>query len=132
MLVAVHAQPVCVVTVTVPLAAASVTLAVAGLMEYVHDAAPACEPLKTCPATVALKVRALVPVLAATVYVTVPGPVRPVPFWNVRKLLPLTAVHAQPAGVVTVTVPLEPVLGAVMFGGLIEYVHVTGVPGTVN
>ena len=67
-LVALHVQPVCVVTVTVPLVAGSDTFSVAGLIEYVHGAgAAACDTLKACPATVAVPVRALVAVFAATV-----------------------------------------------------------------
>ena len=54
---------------------------------------------------------------------------RPVPFVNVRKLLPLVAVHAHPAGVVTVMLPLVAALEALRLVGVIEYVHATG---TVN
>ena len=76
--------------------------------------------MKVCPATVPVSVRALVVVLAATVKVTDPDPVRPVPFWNVRKLLALVALQAQLLGVVTVTLPLAPVSGAVLLVGVIE------------
>jgi hypothetical protein len=65
-------------------------------------------------------VRAVCAVFAATVKVTVPDPVRPVPFWNVKKLLLLVALHAQPVCVVTVIVPFVPVCGAVLVAGLIE------------
>ena len=58
--------------------------------------------------------------LAATVKVTVPDPVLPVPFWNVRKLLELVALQAQLLDVVTVTLPLAPVSGAVLLVGVIE------------
>ena len=64
--------------------------------------------------------RALVVVLAATVKVTVPDPVRPVPFWNVRKLLALVALQAHPLCVVTATLPLVPVSGALLLVGVIE------------
>ena len=128
-LVALQGHPDCVVTVTLPLVAASPTLAVAGVIEYVHEAA-ACETVKVWPATVAVAVRAVVPVLAAMVNVTDPDPARPVPFWIVRKLLALTAVHAQAVGVVTAIVPLVAVAGAVTLPGLIEYVH--AVVATVN
>ena len=82
--------------------------------------AAACDTLKVWPATVPVIARVVVVVLAATVNVTDPGPVRPVPFWNVRKLLPLVALQAQPAWVVTVTLPLVPPAGALMLVGLIE------------
>ena len=58
--------------------------------------------------------------MAATVYATVPDPVRPVPFVKVKKLLPLVALHVHPVCVVTVMVPLVPVSGAVVVAGLIE------------
>ena len=68
--------------------------------------------MKALPATVAgASVCADVLVLAATVNVTEPDPVRPVPFWNVRTPLGLLALHAQPVCVVTVTVPVVPVAG---------------------
>ena len=66
-----------------------------------------------------VSVRALDVVLAATVKVTVPAPVRPVPFWNVRKLLALVALHGQPIGVEMATLPLVPAAGAFMAVGLI-------------
>ena len=56
-----------------------------------------------------------------------PDPVRPVPFWNVRKLLLLVALQAQPVCVVTVMLPLVPACGALMPVGLMEYVQGGGV-----
>ena len=93
--------------------------------------AAACETLNETPATLAVAVRVVCAVFAATVYVTVPGPVRPVPFWNVKKLLPLVALHAQPVCVVTVMVPVVPPYGALLLVGLIEYVQGAGVTGIV-
>jgi hypothetical protein len=119
LLLALHGQPVCVVTVMVPLAAASNTLIVVGLTAYVQAAA-ACDTVKLWPATVPVTVRAVVLVFAATVNVTDPDPVRPLPFWNVRAPLALVALHAHPACVVTVTVPLVPAAGALTLVGLIE------------
>jgi hypothetical protein len=66
------------------------------------------------------------------VYPTVPAPVRPVPFWKVRKPLVLVALQAHPLCVVTDTVPVVPAAATVMLVGLIEYVHEMTVPGTVN
>jgi hypothetical protein len=120
-LVALHAQPVCVVTVMLPVVPPYGAVVVAGLIEYVQGAgAAACETLNVWPATVAVPVRAVCAVLAATVYVTVPDPVRPLPFVNVKKLLALVALHAQPVCVVTVMLPVVPPYGAVVVAGLIE------------
>ena len=68
LLVALQAQPVCVVTVIVPVAPVSGAVVLAGLIEYVQGAgAAACDTLKACPATVAVPVRVLCAVFAATV-----------------------------------------------------------------
>jgi hypothetical protein len=69
---------------------------------------------------VADAVRAVVVVFAATLNVTVPEPVRPVPFWNVRKGLALVALHAQPGCVVTVTTPVLAVSLTLVVAGVIE------------
>ena len=87
-----------------------------------QDAA-ACETLKVWPATVPVMVRVVVLVFAATVNVSDPGPVRPVPFWNVRAVLALVALHAQPVCVVTLMVPLVPAADALVLVGLMEYVQ---------
>jgi hypothetical protein len=118
-LLALQAQPAWVVTLTVPLVPAAGALLLVGLIEYVQDAA-ACDTVMVCPATVPVIVRGVVVALAATVNATDPDAVPPVGLWKVRKLLPLVALQAQPACVVTVTVPLAPVLGAMMLVGLIE------------
>ena len=47
-------------------------------------------------------------------------PLRPEPFWNVRKRLPLVALQEQPACVVTVTVPLLATAETLAVVGLIE------------
>ena len=49
-----------------------------------------------------------------------PGPVRPVPFSNVRKLLALVALQAQLACVVTVIVPVAAASDTLIVVGLIE------------
>jgi hypothetical protein len=65
--VAVQAQSVCVVTVTLPAAASAETLALVGLMVNVQGGgAAACDTLNALPATVAVPIRVLVVVLAAT------------------------------------------------------------------
>jgi hypothetical protein len=82
--------------------------------------AAACETLKLCPATVAVPVRGVVAVLAATLKSTVPGPLRPVPFVKVRKPLVLFALHVHPACVVTLIVPDAAVAPTLAVAGLIE------------
>jgi hypothetical protein len=82
-------------------------------------AGAACETVKVLPATVAVPLRRLAVVFAATANSTDPGPVRPVPFWNVRNPLALIAVHAQPVWVVTRTVPLAAAADVLTLAGLI-------------
>ena len=66
-LVAFHAHPACVVTLTLPLPPASGTLALPGLIDYVHEtAAAACETAKALPAIVAVPMREEVAVFVAT------------------------------------------------------------------
>jgi hypothetical protein len=64
--------------------------------------------------------------------VTDPGPVRPVPFWNVRKLVVLVALHAQPLCVLTLMLPVAAAAETLVLAGLIEYVHGTVVGEIVN
>ena len=54
-----------------------------------------------------------------TVKPTDPEPVRPVPFWKVRKLLPRGRAPGTAACVVTVMVPVVPAAGALKLVGLI-------------
>ena len=72
------------------------------------------------PATVAAAVRAVVAVLAVTAKVTVPDPVRPVPFEKDMKLLEVVAFHVHPDCVVTVIVPVDAVSATLALDGLIE------------
>jgi hypothetical protein len=73
------------------------------------------------PATVAVPIRTLVFVLAVTANVTVPDPVRPMPFWKLRKLLVLVAFQVQLACVVvTVIVPVDAASDTLAAPGLIE------------
>jgi hypothetical protein len=82
--------------------------------------AAACETETPLPATVPDPVRELVELLAATVNPTDPDPLRPVPFWNVRKLLALVAPHVHPVCVVTLIVPVVPAAATLRLEGLIE------------
>jgi hypothetical protein len=63
------------------------------------------------------------PVLAATLYWTVPPPVPPVPDPSVSQEALLPTAHEQPLPAVTVTVPLELPDGAVALFGAIENVQ---------
>ena len=66
-LTAVQEQPALAVTLTLPLAAAEATEALAGEIAYVHAVDPAaCVTVKVWPATVSVPLRELVEVLAAT------------------------------------------------------------------
>ena len=65
LLVAVHAQPVTAVTVTVPVPAADVTLAEAGEIVGTHGT-PACVTVKVLPPMVTVPLRPVVVVFAAT------------------------------------------------------------------
>jgi hypothetical protein len=116
MLVALHEQPDCVVTVTVPELAAAEVLTFAGVIEYVQ-LPPICDTVKSRPATFAVPVRNPL-VFAATSKVTVPGPVRSAPSGNVRNPFTLDALQVQPACVVTVIVPLVPAAGALALMGV--------------
>lgn len=60
---------------------------------------------------------------AAAVNVTDPDPVRPVPFVKVSPASLLVALHAQPAWVVTVMLPVLPEEDALAVAGLIAYVQ---------
>ena len=93
--------------------------------------------VKVDPAIVSVPVRAP-PVLASTVYLTVPLPVPLLPLVMVIQFAPVVAVHGQPDGVVTVTSPLPPSFGNDSLVGEMVNVHpelwvmVTVCPATVS
>lgn len=99
-----HAQPAWVVTATVPVELLETTVAVMGLAVKVHGAA--CVTVKLFPAMVRTADRCVVPVWAATENPTVPLPLPVAPLEIVTHDAPLVAVQAQPAPVVTLTVPV--------------------------
>ena len=112
LLVAVHAQPVAAVTVTLPLPPAATMFCVAGDSAIVHET-PDCVTVTVCPATVTVALRDDVVVLAAAVTVTVPLP-DPLP--PARDRQPRRAARRRPRAArraVTPTVPLPP--AATMF-----------------
>ena len=61
----------------------------------------ACDTVKVCPATVIVPVRGVDPLLAATLYLTVPFPMSDPPLVIVIQALLLTAVHEHDFVVVT-------------------------------
>lgn len=104
-LAAVHAQPASAVTVTVPVPPDDGTDSVCGAAENVQP-----WPWLTvivCPATISVPERAG-PLVPATLAVTVPLPLPLAPLAMVIHGTWLAAVQAQPASVVTVTLPLPP------------------------
>jgi hypothetical protein len=108
LLLAVQAQPVAAVTLTVPLPAADVTLADAGEIVGAHAAAACCVTVNVDPAMVSVPVRLVVPVLAALLNVTVPDPEPDAPVLTVIHATLLTAVHEQPVPAVIVLLPVPP------------------------
>ena len=82
--------------------------------------AAACDTPNAWPAMLAVPMRVVVAVFAATAKVTEPGPVRPAPSGNVRNPLLLVALHAHPVCVVTLTTPLDAVSATLALEGLIE------------
>ena len=103
----VHAHPDCVVTVIVPVVPPPGTVTRDGLTENVQDELGSVTT-NVCPAIVSVADRAVVVVFAAAVKLTVPEPVRPVPFEMVTHAAPLVAVQLHPTPAVTLTLLLPP------------------------
>src|SRR5439155_1028563 len=106
LLATVHAHPLVVVTVVLPVPPAATTLCDVG--DRLKLQLPACDTVKVCPAIVSVPVRELVPVLAATVKATLPLPVWLLPPVKVIELALLATVHAHALVVVTVVLPVPP------------------------
>lgn len=108
-LVAVHAQPGCVVTVMVPVPPVTGYNALVGAVLKVHDgAAPACVIVTVWPAAVMEPVRPVPAALAATEYRTVPSPFPDAPAVMVIQGAWLVAAQGQPGWVVIVMPPVPP------------------------
>jgi len=105
LLAAVHAQPVAVVTLTVPDPPLAVKVWVAGLM--VNEQPAACVTVKVWPAMVIVPVLCR-PVLVATEKFATPEPEPLAPAVMVIQASLLAAVHAHPVTVVTFTLPVPP------------------------
>src|SRR3954465_12280702 len=81
---------------------------------------------------VAVPVRGVVAVLAATLIATVPLPLPLAPLVTVSHGAAVAAVQAQPAELVTATLAESPAASALKLGGAIEYVHVAAAWLTVK
>ena len=109
-LVAVHEQPPPVVTAIDPFPPAAATDCEVGEIEDVQPAG-SWVTVNVCPAIVAVAMRCDVVVLGAALKVTVALPLPLAPLVRVSQAVLLTAVHVQPATVVTAVEgapPLEP------------------------
>jgi hypothetical protein len=115
-LVAVHAQPVVVVTATLPVPPAAANACDDGEMLNAQPAA-ACVTVKLWPAIVSVAVRATVMLFAATLKLTVPLADPLDPAVTVTQLASLVAVHAQPVIVVTATLPVPPLAAKACVNG---------------
>jgi hypothetical protein len=108
LLTAVHAQPVCAVTLVDPVPPPATTDWLTGATEYEHGT-PACVTVNVRPPTVSVPVRCAVLAFAAALKLTVPLPLPDAPAVTVNQLvLLLTAVHAQPVCAVTLVDPVPP------------------------
>jgi hypothetical protein len=106
-LVAVHAQPVVVVTATLPVPPAAATACVEA--ERLNaQFAPVCVTVKVFPAMVSVPVRDEVAVVAVTAKVTVPFAEPEPPPVTISHDTLLVALHAHPTPAVTPTAPLPP------------------------
>jgi hypothetical protein len=123
LLVAVHAQPVAAVTVTVPVAAAAVVRVLdVGEIVGAH-ATPDCVTVNVAPPTVSVPVRLDATLFAATVNETVPVPVPADPALTEIHGALLTAVHAQPTEAVAVVLPEPPAAPKLWLAGAIVGGH---------
>ena len=118
----VQAQLDDVVMVMVPVPPLGFALIRTGVIVKLHDGLGSVTT-KLEPAIVRVAVRGAAVVFAAPVNVTVPEPVRPVPFEIVTQLAPLVALHVHPALVVTVTTPVPPVAARAWLPGVTVYRH---------
>jgi hypothetical protein len=123
LLTAVHAHPAGAVTLTVPLPPPDATLCDVGEIVSVH-AMPAWVTVKVLPAIVSVPLRDETDPFAVAVNETDPLPDPEDPAVTVTQAALLTAVHAHPAGAVTLTVPLPPPDATLWDVGEIVSVHV--------
>jgi hypothetical protein len=115
-----HVEPV--ITVMVPLAPPGAVATSSGLTENEHDGLGSVT-MKLLPAIDSVALRSALVVFPAAVKLTVPGPVRFVPFEIVTHAAPLDALHVHPAVVVTVIVPVPPAAPSAWLPGEIANEH---------
>jgi hypothetical protein len=115
-----HVEPV--VTVMVPLPPPGAAATSSGLTENEHDGLGSVT-MKLRPAMDSVALRSALVVLPAAVKLTVPGPLRFVPFEIVTHAAPLVAFQVHPAVVVTVTDPLPPAAPSAWLPGEIANEH---------
>jgi hypothetical protein len=125
-LVAVHAQPAIVVTLTLPVPPDAATACVDGEMLN-EQPKPDCVTVKMFPAIARVPVRDVVAVAAATAKVTVPLPEPDAPPLTDSQDALLAALHAHPDPAVTATLPLPPAAAKDC-----EVVPMDGAHGAVN
>ena len=143
---AVHVQLPPVDTLIVAEAAPLPTLRLVGEITYEHAAGglgagggglggggllAACDTVNVCPAIIMVPLREPL-ALADTTYATLPLPVPDPPDLTEIQVALLSARHAQPVVVETVTVPVLPPVGALALVGEIEYEHAAGGEGGVG
>jgi hypothetical protein len=119
---AVHAHPVCVVTVKVPVVPPPGIVTRAGVTENEQDGLGSVTT-NDWPAIVSVADRGPVVVLAAAVKLTEPEPDRPVPLEMVTHAPPLVALQLQPRPVVTLTLLLPPPAAMASPAGEIVKLH---------
>ena len=122
-LLAVHAQSAGAVTVKLPGPPSLLMSAALGERSYVHAVAdrPCCVMAWLWPPIVSEPAREVVPALAPTEYVTVPGPLPLAPAVIVIQPALVVTVHEHPAGAVTATLPVPPSLPSVRVAGEMLY-----------
>jgi hypothetical protein len=122
LLLAVHAHPLVAVIVTDPVPPADVNDWLFAESAYEHES-PACVTVYVPPAMVIVPVRVDCVGFAAMLNVTVTDPLALAPFVIVSQDALLEDVHVQPAGLVTLTLPLPAVAAAVMLPADNAVVH---------
>jgi hypothetical protein len=131
LLAAVHAQPVGIVTLLLPVPAEAVNDWLVGEIEAVQLAA-ACVTVNVAPAIVNVPVRIDAAGFAAMSNVTEPLPDPVAPPVTVIHAALLAAVHAQPVAAVTLLLPLPPAALADCVVGEIDGEHAAAACVTVN
>ena len=121
LLAIVHAHVASAVTVTRPEPPSAVNDAVLGEIDAAQPAGAPCVTVKVVPAINRVPVRGAVPVFAATLKVTAPGPDPLLPAVMAIHEALLLAAHGQSADVVTAVLPLPPAAAKARLVGDVLY-----------